>query len=38
MELILEAGNTPDSTWIQTLEAETKKLVQAITIKLQAYN
>jgi len=38
MELILEAGKMPDSTLIQTLEAETKKLLQAITIKLRAYN
>lgn len=38
MELILEAGKMPDSTLIQTLEAETKKLLQAIMIKLQAYN
>jgi CheY-like chemotaxis protein len=38
MELILKAGNTPDARLIETLEVESKKLLQAITIKLQAYN
>lgn len=38
MEVILKAGNTPDLTLIQTLETESEKLLQAITIKLQDYH